>query len=125
MLIWLKNPRKVRHRTFQLRWDPERGLGGPAGREACTHALPDVRSLQMGLRSPATDFYAAEAIARITDVTDLFHSVGVALAAGEIEAAEALLPQEQRYPLPPELPILETSELPEAPRRESAEPPTA
>ena len=68
---------------------------------------------------------AAEAIARITDVSDLFHSVGVALAAGEIEAAEALLPQEQRYPLPPELPILETSELPEAPRRESAEPPTA
>lgn len=90
-----------------VQWDPERGLGGKPGREAHTHALPAVRSLQMGLRGAAArrlgDGVAGvpPLVAGIEDVTAQFRAVGERLEAGDFAGAAALLPQEQPYPLPP------------------------
>ena len=90
-----------------VQWDPERGLGGEPGREAHTHALPAVRSLQMGLRGAAArrlgDGTHGEValVAAIEDVTPLFRAVGEALAAGDVDGAAALLPEEWSYPMPP------------------------
>lgn len=89
-----------------VQWDPERGLGGEAGKSAWTHALRQQRSLQMGLRGAVTQKFAEELISGITDVTELFAEAGRRLAEGDVEGAAAILPEERVYPLPPELPIL-------------------
>uniref|UniRef100_A0A7S3VXH2 DUF4291 domain-containing protein n=1 Tax=Strombidinopsis acuminata TaxID=141414 RepID=A0A7S3VXH2_9SPIT len=89
-----------------VQWDPERGLGGDAGKNAWTHPLLQQRSLQMGIRGAATVKYAEELVAAITDVTSLFDAVGQRLAAGDTEGAAALLPKENIYPLSTDLAIL-------------------
>lgn len=96
-----------------VQWDPERGLGGQAGKDAYTHPL-DYRSLQMGLRGPATARYAEESVSAITDVTDLFRDIGRCLEQGDKAGAAALLPAEELYPLPPDLAILPADDPPEA-----------
>ena len=83
-----------------VQWDPERALGGANGREGRTHPTPGARSLQMGLRGAAADRYGHESIATITDVTELFRSVGELLENGNIIGAASLLPTEAIYPLP-------------------------
>lgn len=86
--------------TVVVHCDPQRGLGGEAGRESYTHAISGVRSLQLAIKPPATAAFADGAIAAITDVTAVFNEVGDLLAAGDIDAARALLPAEGPYPLP-------------------------
>lgn len=88
-----------------VQWDPERGLGGTSPKAGWTKALSH-RSLQMGIRGAASDRYAEEFIAAITDVTPLFASIGDRLEAGDMEGAAVLLPTEVLYPLPPDLQIL-------------------
>ena len=101
-----------------VQWDPERALGGVAGREALTHSVPEQRSLQMGLRGEATRRYAESGtIAAVTDVTDVFVAVRQRLEAGDVPGAEALLPAESRYPLPPGCVIAD----PEPPKAAAAE----
>eukprot|EP00397_Hematodinium_sp_SG-2012_P062374 GEMP01084168.1.p1 GENE.GEMP01084168.1~~GEMP01084168.1.p1 ORF type:complete len:268 (+),score=70.20 GEMP01084168.1:47-805(+) len=97
-----------------VQWDPERALGnGPQGspplkeKDAYTHAVPLVRSIQIGLRGAATAKYGAGGlIAHIEDVTENFATIGALLAMGDIEGAAKLLPAEEVYPLPPDLAIL-------------------
>lgn len=98
----------VRRGEVIVQWDPERGLGGGRGAEqknAMTHPMVGVRSLQMGLRAQASRLYTRE-IAAITDVTDMFRAVGELLQKRDLEGAEALLPKEEVYHVDPTLAIL-------------------
>ncbi|KAJ1632555.1 hypothetical protein T492DRAFT_987550 [Pavlovales sp. CCMP2436] len=83
-----------------VQWDPERALGGACGREGRTHQISGVRSLQMGVRGTTADRYGRESIAMITDVTELFRSVGELLECDDIVGATSLLQTEAIYPLP-------------------------
>lgn len=89
-----------------VQWDPERGLGGPKGKDAFTHPM-DFRSLQMGIRGEMTKRFAQEFIAQITDVTRIFQEIGRELEHGNIDGAFAKLPREEVYPLPENLAILQ------------------
>lgn len=90
-----------------VQWDPERGLGGPKGKEAFTHSL-GFRSLQMGIRGEMTNRFAStDFIAHITDVTHIFQEIGTRLELGDIEGASGMLPKEDVYPLPADLAILQ------------------
>lgn len=84
-----------------VQWDPERELGGEPGRNAYTHPMHDVRSLQMGLRGAVGErFGNGEGVAAISNVTPLFRAIGDHLKNGNIDAARALLPEETLYALP-------------------------
>lgn len=90
-----------------VQWDPERALGGRAGKHAWTEPVPEQRSLQMGLKGNATREYGhGDWIARIVDVTVLFNQVGDRLAVGDIQGATELLPVEEVYPMPEGLAIM-------------------
>jgi hypothetical protein len=73
----------------RIQWDPERDLQ--------LAALP-YRSIQVGLSRQAVELYVNEWIVSITDVTALAHSIHGLVAAGELEQAHRLLPQEAPYP---------------------------
>jgi hypothetical protein len=90
-----------------VQWDPERGLGGPKGKDAFTHSL-GFRSLQMGIRGEMTKKFASnDFIAHITDVTHSFQDIGRRLELGDIDGASDSLPKEEVYPLPADLAILQ------------------
>lgn len=80
----LKNNSPVR-----IQWDPERNLR--------LEPLP-YRSLQIGLSRTAVDLYVNEWIQKITDITELAHTIHDLLASNELVQAQALLPQEKAYP---------------------------
>lgn len=78
----------------RVQWDPERGLN----LEPLDH-----RSIQIGLAREAVDRYVEDWIIRITDVTDLAHRIGDAVAASDLDGAARLLPAERPYPLPSDI----------------------
>ena len=67
-------------------------LGGEPGRNAYTHPMHDVRSLQMGLRGAVGErFGKGEGVTAISNVTPLFRAIGDHLKNGNIDAARASL----------------------------------
>ncbi|MEU6075089.1 DUF4291 domain-containing protein [Micromonospora sp. NPDC047074] len=86
--------RQLRASPVRVQWDPERSLR--------LAPLPH-RSLQVGLAGEAVRRYVDEWLVGLTDVTPTAHAVRAALDAGDDRAAEALLPPERPYPLPPEV----------------------
>jgi hypothetical protein len=86
--------RQLRASPVRVQWDPERSLR--------LAPLPH-RSLQVGLSGEAVRRYVDEWLVTLTDVTPTAHAVRAALDAGDDQAAEALLPSERPYPLPPDV----------------------
>ncbi|MER7081708.1 protein of unknown function [Saccharopolyspora kobensis] len=75
----------------RVQWDPERDLRlRPLGH----------RSIQIGLGGEAVHRYVDDWITGIADVTPVMRGVAELVAAGDLEAARAGLPQEEPYPLP-------------------------
>jgi hypothetical protein len=81
-------------RPVRVQWDPERSL---------TMQPQQYRSLQVGLSGEAVRHYADSWIAGITDVTELAHRIHGLVKTNDLAEAEALLPPERPYPLPPEI----------------------
>jgi uncharacterized protein DUF4291 len=75
----------------RVQWDPERSLH--------LEPLPH-RAIQIGLSGPAVTRYASEWIRGIREVTGLAGEIRTLVAARDLEAARALLPDERPYPLP-------------------------
>lgn len=82
--------RELRHAPARVQWDPERDLR--------LAPLP-YRSLQLGLAGEAAARYADEWIVGIEDVTPLARQVHALVRAGELDRADALLPEERPYPM--------------------------
>jgi hypothetical protein len=80
--------RELKRAPARVQWDPERDLH--------LQQLPH-RSLQLGLAGSAARKYADEWAVSITDVTPLAHRVRALVRAGDVGAAEQLLPQERPY----------------------------
>ncbi|MEU8761995.1 DUF4291 domain-containing protein [Streptomyces sp. NPDC048659] len=81
--------RELKRAPARVQWDPERDLRlGP---------LP-YRSLQLGLAGEASRRYADEWTVGIRDVTPLAREVHALVRAGDLAAAERLLPEERPYP---------------------------
>lgn len=90
-LVWA---RRLKESPVRVQWDPERSIRlQPLGH----------RSLQVGLSGAAVGAYVDEWTAGIEEVTALAHEIGDLVREGKVEAAEALLPVERPYPLPPHL----------------------
>ncbi len=85
--------RQLAASPVRVQWDPERSLR--------MQALP-YRSLQIGLSGPAAHHYVDEWIVSLTDVTPTAAAIRDLLRSGDEQAAAALLPAEQVYPLPAE-----------------------
>ena len=78
----------------RVQWDPERDV---------RLQRLDHRSLQMGLSGPAVAGYVDEWTERISDVTELAHTVKRLVDREDIEGAVALLPRETPYPTPTDI----------------------
>jgi Domain of unknown function (DUF4291) len=74
----------------RIQWDPERSL--------LLEPLP-WRSIQIGLSGEAVDRYVDQWITTITDITATAHQIRDLVAAGQRQAARAMLPAERPYPL--------------------------
>lgn len=74
--------------SVRVQWDPERGL---------KHQPLPHRSVQIGLTREATRAYVDEWTLGITDTTPLAHQIGGLVRAGDLDAAEGLLPPERPY----------------------------
>lgn len=86
--------RRLKESPVRVQWDPERSIRlQPLGH----------RSLQVGLSGVAVGSYVDEWTAGIEDVTALAREIHGLVRKGEVDAAEALLPPERPYPLPPEI----------------------
>ncbi|MER6988736.1 DUF4291 domain-containing protein [Saccharopolyspora hirsuta] len=75
----------------RVQWDPERDLH---------HRPLDHRSIQVGLGGEAVPRYADDWIVSLTDVTPVMRRTAELVAAGNLDAARAELPEETPYPLP-------------------------
>ncbi|SCL72265.1 protein of unknown function [Micromonospora citrea] len=95
--------RRLRDSPVRVQWDPERSLR--------LAPLPH-RSLQVGLSGEAVRRYVDEWLVALTDVTATAHAVRAALDAGDDAAAEALLPPERPYPLPPDVAAVVDATIP-------------
>lgn len=76
----------------RIQWDPERDLL----LQAQAH-----RAIQIGLSKEAVVHYVHTWTKRITDITELAHTVHALVQIQEFERAKALLPIEQPYPIGP------------------------
>lgn len=86
--------RQLRASPVRVQWDPERSLR--------LAPLPH-RSVQVGLSGEAVRRYVDEWLVGLTDVTPTARAIRELLDADDDPAAEALLPPERPYPLPPEV----------------------
>ncbi|MFB7517782.1 DUF4291 domain-containing protein [Streptomyces sp. NPDC056144] len=86
--------RELRDAPARVQWDPERDLR--------LNPLP-YRSLQLGLAGEASRRYADEWTVSVRDVTPLAHEIHGLVRAGDLTAAERLLPRETPYPEAPGL----------------------
>ncbi len=84
----------VRSTPVVVQWDPER--------DTSLTALP-WRTIQIGLRGEAVRRYTTEAIVTITDVTAIARALKDAVASGDPDAVTPLLPDEQPYPVAPDV----------------------
>lgn len=80
--------RALKASPVRSQWDPER--------DVLMRALP-YRSLQLGLSGEAARAYADRWTVGITDVTPLVRRIHGLVAAGDVAAATALLPQERLF----------------------------
>jgi len=80
----LKNNAPVR-----IQWDPERNLR--------LQPLP-YRSIQIGLSGEAVRQYVTEWITKISDITDLAHTIHTLVSDNKMDEAQAMLPPERIYP---------------------------
>jgi hypothetical protein len=80
--------------AVHVQWDPERTIRG-AGR--------DINAIQVGLSRHIIDRYVAAWTVDITDITPLVRKIHALVTAGKPDRAQALLPRERPYPLPPAL----------------------
>lgn len=85
---------RVRTTPVRIQWDPERGL---------KHQPLPYRSIQIGLRGGAVHRYVDEWITSIREVTGTMFRISQLVSAGDLEAAGALLPVEEPYPLSAQL----------------------
>lgn len=76
----------------RIQWDPERDL--------LLRPLP-YRSLQVGLSGEAAERYTQDWTCSITEITAEARAIQALVAAGRLAEAEAQLPREFIYPLPP------------------------
>lgn len=83
--------RQMKGATARVQWDPERDM-----RLRPLHH----RSLQLGLSGEAAHRYADKWTVSITDITHLAHEIHRHVRAGDLDAAQRLLPQESAYPTP-------------------------
>lgn len=72
----------------RIQWDPERDLA--------LRPLP-YRAIQVGIGGEAVPLYARQWILRITEITDLAHTIRGLVESGQIDRAKAMLPQERAY----------------------------
>ena len=77
-----------------VQWDPERTMRGKS--------LP-YKSIQVGLSRHIIQRYVEQWTLAITDVTPLAHNLYNLIQAGHADRAEAALPREHVYPLPPDI----------------------
>ncbi|AXB48729.1 DUF4291 domain-containing protein [Amycolatopsis albispora] len=82
---WAKS---VKTHPVRIQWDPERGL---------RHQPLPHRSIQIGLSGEAVGRFVDEWITAITDVTATMREIGGLVAAGDLDRARALLPDERPY----------------------------
>ncbi|MDN3359719.1 DUF4291 domain-containing protein [Actinomadura sp. DC4] len=75
----------------RVQWDPERSIR--------LEPLP-YRAIQVGLSGEAVSRYVEDWIRGITEVTDTAGDIRRLVAAGELDAAREVLPDERPYPLP-------------------------
>jgi len=78
----------------RIQWDPERDL--------LLNKL-EYRAIQIGLSGEAVTRYTQDWIVKITDITAQAQQIKSMIDRGELEQARRLLPEEQPYPLIPEL----------------------
>jgi Domain of unknown function (DUF4291) len=78
----------------RVQWDPERSV---------TLAPQSRRSIQIGLSGDAAVKYVREWTTGIKDVTATAHRIRDLVSAGDVNAAEALLPAERPYELPDDI----------------------
>ncbi|MFB9570200.1 DUF4291 family protein [Saccharopolyspora hordei] len=86
--VWAEQKRTS---PVRVQWDPERDL---------LHRPLDHRSTQAGLGGEAVERYVGEWTTSLTDATGTMREIAALVAAGDLDAAEAALPQETPYPLP-------------------------
>lgn len=72
----------------RIQWDPERDLA--------LRPLP-YRAIQVGIGGEAVPLYARQWILRITEITDLAHTIRGLVESGQIDRAKAMLPRERAY----------------------------
>lgn len=72
----------------RIQWDPERDL----------HLQPlPYRAIQIGIGGEAVPLYVEQWVQRITDITDLAHTIHSLVERGQHDQAQARLPVEQVY----------------------------
>ncbi len=74
----------------RIQWDPERDLH---------HNPLAYRAIQIGLSGEAVTRYARDWIRKVTEVTDLAHTLEQHVRSGDLETARSLLPKEAPYTL--------------------------
>jgi hypothetical protein len=84
--------RQLRASPVRVQWDPERSLH--------LAQLP-YRSLQVGLSGEAAHRYVHEWTLAIVEVTALARRIHALVRDGDDDGANALLPSQRPYPLPP------------------------
>ena len=73
----------------RIQWDPERDL----------HLQPlQSRAIQIGVGGRAVSLYVEQWIQKITDITDLAHTIQSLVGSGQLDEAQARLPVERVYP---------------------------
>jgi hypothetical protein len=78
----------------RIQWDPERTL---------QQQPRSYRTIQIGLVEEAVRRYVNDWTVRIEDVTGLAHTIHDLVVAGELSAANEIVPRECPYPLPKDL----------------------
>lgn len=72
----------------RIQWDPERNLH----LQPLTH-----RAIQVGISGEAVRRYIDEWIVKVTEVTDLAHTIHAKVRDGDLDEARMLLPKERAY----------------------------
>jgi hypothetical protein len=73
----------------RIQWDPERDL----------HLQPlQYRAIQIGVGGRAVSLYVEQWIQKITEITDLAHTIQSLVGSGQLDEAQARLPVERVYP---------------------------
>jgi len=72
----------------RIQWDPERNLH---------HQPLPYRAIQIGMSGEAVSLYVNQWIRKITDITDVAHSICDLVKSNELDQARARLPVERPY----------------------------